>query len=73
MSCYAQRLLIDIILILRCKKSAWRWSSKRSFVHGVGVQSEALYMALEFKAKLCTCSPYKLIEVVIFGGQAGDS
>jgi 2'-5' RNA ligase len=36
--------------------TAWRWSSKRSFVpHGVGVQSEALYrMALEFKAKLCT-------------------
>jgi hypothetical protein len=33
--------------------TAWRWSSKRSFVqYGVGVQSEAL--ALEFKAKLCT-------------------
>jgi hypothetical protein len=52
-SCYAQRFLIDIILILQCEKSAWRWSSKRSFVHGVGVQSEAL-LALEFKAKFCT-------------------
>jgi hypothetical protein len=44
---------IRMALEFKAKLCAWRWSSKRSFVHGLGVQSEALCMALEFKAKLC--------------------